>query len=242
MSTPDERRGVSAGDDEAKAALDERFKLVGALWLECPSRQEGHSNRFFMTRLFPSTGMWRLTLGLAALCLGTGARAESDGRTLMRYPTLSGNTIVFVAHDNLWSVPRTGGTASRLTAEDGRDVMPRFSPDGRWIAFTGEYQGNRDVYVIPAVGGAAQRLTFTSDLLVLPGEGDPATVRRKSRHHVATFIRGQPGRGSSSTGDRPEVVMGHKDDGVATERGKSHQGVTVRFRPDGAAQTNGNQT
>jgi tricorn protease len=82
----------------------------------------------------------------------------------MRYPTLSGNTIVFIAHDNLWSVPRTGGTASRLTADEGRDVMPRFSPDGRWIAFTGEYQGNRDVYVIPAGGGVAKRLTFTSDI------------------------------------------------------------------------------
>ena len=86
----------------------------------------------------------------------------------MRYPTLSGNTIVFVAHDNLWSVPRAGGTASRLTADAGRDVMPRFSPDGRWIAFTGEYQGNRDVYVMPAGGGTAKRITFTSDLVPEP--------------------------------------------------------------------------
>ena len=118
-----------------------------------------------MTRLFPSLGLCRLALGLAAVCLGTAVRAESDGHTLMRYPTLSGNIIVFAAHDNLWSVPRAGGMASRLTAEEGRDVMPRFSPDGRWIAFTGEYQGNRDVYVIPAAGGAARRLTFTSDMI-----------------------------------------------------------------------------
>ena len=118
-----------------------------------------------MTRLFPTKGLRRLALGLTAVCLGTAVRAESDGHTLMRYPTLSGNTIVFVAHDNLWSVPRAGGTASRLTAEEGRDVLPRFSPDGRWIAFTGEYQGNRDVYVIPAAGGAARRLTFTSDIV-----------------------------------------------------------------------------
>jgi tricorn protease len=102
--------------------------------------------------------------GLFALCLGFSAHADQSGHTLMRYPTLSGNTIVFIAHDNLWSVPRTGGTASRLTADEGRDVMPRFSPDGRWIAFTGEYQGNRDVYVIPAGGGVAKRLTFTSDI------------------------------------------------------------------------------
>jgi len=83
----------------------------------------------------------------------------------MRYPTLHGDTVVFVSHDNLWSVPRTGGTASRLTTDPGNDVLPRFSPDGKWIAFTGEYQGNRDVYVIPAGGGPARRLTFTSDVV-----------------------------------------------------------------------------
>jgi tricorn protease len=99
------------------------------------------------------------------LCAGAAAHADQSGHTLMRYPTLSSNTIVFIAHDNLWSVPRTGGTASRLTADEGRDVMPRFSPDGRWIAFTGEYQGNRDVYVIPAGGGEAKRLTYTSDVV-----------------------------------------------------------------------------
>jgi tricorn protease len=113
--------------------------------------------------------MERLSLSFivvfAAISWSAAAHAAiSAGRTFMRYPTLSGNTIVFVAHDNLWSVPRTGGIASRLTAEEGRDVMPRFSPDGRWIAFTGEYQGNRDVYVIPAGGGSARRLTFTSDI------------------------------------------------------------------------------
>ncbi len=122
-----------------------------------------------MTRSFPTPGLKRLTLGLVAVLLAVSAyAADSAGRTLMRYPTLSGNTIVFVAHDNLWSVPRTGGTASRLTADEGRDIMPRFSPDGRWIAFTGEYQGNPDVYVMPAGGGVAKRITFTSDLVPEP--------------------------------------------------------------------------
>src|SRR5882757_5434714 len=99
----------------------------------------------------------------AVACIAQGA--EVAGRTLMRYPTLYGNTVVFVAHDNLWSVPRTGGAAARLTADTGRDVTPRFSPDGRWIAFTGEYQGNRDVYAMPSTGGVAKRLTFNSDVV-----------------------------------------------------------------------------
>jgi len=102
---------------------------------------------------------------LALLCLATAAPARADGdATLMRFPTLHGDTVVFEAHGNLWQVNRAGGTASRLTAEPGYEVMPRFSPDGRWIAFTGQYQGNRDVYVIPAGGGVARRLTFHSDI------------------------------------------------------------------------------
>jgi tricorn protease len=120
-----------------------------------------------MTGLFNRVGLFRLAVGalpLVLLALSAASRAESAGHTLMRYPTLYGNTVVFIAHDNLWSVPRAGGVASRLTADEGRDVMPRYSPDGRWIAFTGEYEGNRDVYVMPAAGGAVKRLTFQSDV------------------------------------------------------------------------------
>ena len=111
----------------------------------------------------PAAGFRRVILGIFLSTAAFAARAQTPGQTLMRYPTLHGNTIVFVAHDNLWSVARSGGAATRLTADAGRDLMPRFSPDGRWIAFTGEYQGNRDVYVIPAQGGPARRLTFASD-------------------------------------------------------------------------------
>jgi tricorn protease len=123
--------------------------------------------RAFMSDLFVRA-VRRLLAGLLPLCALGPALAAEPGQTLMRYPTLHGGTIVFAAHDNLWSVPRTGGVATRLTADEGRDLMPRFSPDGRWIAFTGEYQGNTDVYVIPATGGPARRLTFTSDIV-----GDP---------------------------------------------------------------------
>src|ERR1700712_3179652 len=88
-----------------------------------------------------------------------------DGtRALMRFPNQHGNQIVFVAHGNLWVVDRAGGTARRLTADAGQDLMPRYSPDGKWIAYTASIQGNRDVYVIPAEGGPARRLTFHSDI------------------------------------------------------------------------------
>lgn len=91
--------------------------------------------------------------------------AQNSDATLMRFPTLHGDRIVFVAHDNLWVVARSGGAAARLSSDRGSDWMPRFSPDGRWIAFTGDYQGNTDVYVMPAAGGEVRRLTFWSDVV-----------------------------------------------------------------------------
>lgn len=101
---------------------------------------------------------------LAALALAAAGTAQANN-TLMRFPTLHGDAVVFEAHGNLWKVSRTGGTAERLTTDPGFDIMPRYSPDGKWIAFTGQYRGNTDVYVIPANGGPAQRLTYHSDVV-----------------------------------------------------------------------------
>ncbi|MGD0189234.1 MAG: PDZ domain-containing protein [Rhizomicrobium sp.] len=108
---------------------------------------------------------WCLSVTLAALSIGFVQTASAHDWTFMRFPTLHGGRIVFEAHGNLWQIPRWGGAASRLTADPGYDLMPRISPDGNWIAFTGEYQGNQDVYVMPAGGGAAHRLTFHSDVV-----------------------------------------------------------------------------
>ncbi len=108
-------------------------------------------------------GLSRLTLAL--LVAGACAAPAFADATLMRYPTLHGDTVVFEAHGNLWQVNRNGGTAQRLTTDPGFDILPRYSPDGRWIAFTGQYRGNTDVYVMPAGGGKARRLTFHSDVV-----------------------------------------------------------------------------
>ena len=99
-----------------------------------------------------------------SLLFAGGARAQA-GHTLMRYPTQHGDSVAFEAHGNLWVVDRKGGVARRLTADPGQDLMPRYSPDGKWIAYTASTQGNQDVYVIPAEGGPARRLTFHSDVV-----------------------------------------------------------------------------
>jgi len=82
---------------------------------------------------------------------------------LMRHPTVSKTAIVFGFAGDLWSVPRTGGDASRLTSSPGTESDPFFSPDGSTIAFTGQYDGNTDVFIVPADGGVPKRLTAHPD-------------------------------------------------------------------------------
>jgi tricorn protease len=96
-----------------------------------------------------------LALGLLAL-----ARLTAAEPLLLQHPALNRTTIVFVYAGDLWSVPRAGGQAIRLTSGPGAESRPAFSPDGTQIAFTGEYDGNVDVFVMPATGGVPKRLTW----------------------------------------------------------------------------------
>src|SRR5262249_512085 len=88
------------------------------------------------------------------------ATAQSDPPFPLRFPSVSKAQIVFTYGNDLWTVPRDGGEAHHLTSGVGMEILPHFSPDGSMIAFTGEYDGNRDVYVIPSGGGIPRRLTF----------------------------------------------------------------------------------
>ncbi len=83
-----------------------------------------------------------------------------EGTLLLREPTLANNTVAFVYANDLWKAPINGGIAQRLTSGLGNESDPKFSKDGQWIAFTAEYDGNSDVYVIPASGGTPKRITF----------------------------------------------------------------------------------
>jgi tricorn protease len=82
---------------------------------------------------------------------------------LAQQPALSATQIVFAFAGDLWSVPRAGGDARRLTTGVGVESGPTFSPDGKWIAFTGQYDGNTDVFVVAAEGGVPRRLTWHPD-------------------------------------------------------------------------------
>ncbi len=91
----------------------------------------------------------------------TGAQNGHGGQTrLLRTPTVSATQIGFAYANNIWVAPRAGGGAKRLTSFQGQTANPHFSPDGRWIAFSGEYAGNFDVYIVSSDGGEPKRLTW----------------------------------------------------------------------------------
>src|SRR5215510_6291264 len=98
-------------------------------------------------------------LGIISVDSGFSS-AQSSKPLLLRMPTLSRTHIVFVYAGDLWIVARDGGEASRLTTGVGSESGPQFSPDGKTVAFTGEYDGNVDVYTVPATGGVPKRLTY----------------------------------------------------------------------------------
>jgi tricorn protease len=79
---------------------------------------------------------------------------------LLRFPDIHGDRVAFTYGGDIWTAPTTGGSAIRLTAHPGVEVFAKFSPDGNWIAFTGQYDGDEQVYVIPSSGGVPRQLTF----------------------------------------------------------------------------------
>ena len=87
-----------------------------------------------------------------------GMQAQVNAR-LFQHPDVSQTHITFVYGDDIWIAPKSGGPASRLSSPDGSESFPRFSPDGKQIAFTGNYDGNPDIYVIPSQGGMPSRVT-----------------------------------------------------------------------------------
>ena len=81
---------------------------------------------------------------------------------LMRYMDVSDTQITFVYGGDIWVMPKNGGTAIQVTHSPGEESWPRFSPDGKSIAYTASYNGNQDVFVMPGMGGLPARITYQS--------------------------------------------------------------------------------
>src|SRR5205085_8670296 len=106
--------------------------------------------------------MRRIVATIILLVLTTPLTAQEA--RLLRFPAVHGDSVAFSYAGNLYRVPATGGVARRLTSHEGYEMFARFSPDGKWLAFTGQYDGNTEVYLMPAEGGTPKRLTFTATL------------------------------------------------------------------------------
>src|SRR5262249_25894710 len=115
----------------------------------------------------------------------------ADAPILLQRPAVSTKQVAFTYAGDLWVVDRSGGDARRLTAGVGLESYPVFSPDGEQIAFAGDYEGNLDVYVIPAVGGVPRRLTHHPDPDVPVGwtADGKNVIFRSSRTSYARFLR-----------------------------------------------------
>lgn len=124
--------------------------------------------------------------------LSSALFAQIDAR-LLQQPDVSETHITFVYAGDVWTVPKDGGTATKLSSPAGKESFPKFSPDGKSIAFSANYHGNNDVYVIPVSGGIPKRLTFHSfQDMVLEWHPDGndvlfASSRESGRQRYAQF-------------------------------------------------------
>jgi tricorn protease len=114
---------------------------------------------------------WLALVLLSSLSLAS-AQEMTEGR-LMRFPDVYKDQIVFSYGGDLWLASISGGVARRITSHPGLELFPKFSPDGKWIAFTGQYDGNFNVYVIPSQGGEPKQLTFLPDVTSVPERMGP---------------------------------------------------------------------
>lgn len=112
--------------------------------------------------IFTPIYMFNKKIAFFALSMTVASWTMAQQPSFLSYPTLSpdGSTLVFSYEGDLWKVPSEGGPALRLTAMDGNEISPRISPDGQWLAFSSNQNGNMDVYIMPLGGGDIQQLTY----------------------------------------------------------------------------------
>jgi len=119
---------------------------------------------------------------LGTLAISQPEKTRIPDALMLRFPDVSANKIVFVYAGDLWIVSKEGGIARKLSSPKGQELFPKFSPDGQMLAFSGNYDGNVDVYVMPSIGGTPKRLTHHPDAdLVVEWYPDGKSILYRSR-------------------------------------------------------------
>jgi len=111
-----------------------------------------------------------LTTGFVFIAMIFSLHAKDNAR-LLRFPDINDNLITFVYAGDIWTVNANGGEAKRLTSHKGLELFPKISPDGKWIAFSAQYSGSRQVYIMPVDGGKPRQLTYYNDVGMMPPRG-----------------------------------------------------------------------
>ncbi len=122
------------------------------------------------------------TLCLCLLLADISALAQVASQSYYRYPAIWKDTVVFSAEGDLWQVPLEGGLARRLTSHPGEEIRPAFSPDGRTIAFSADYEGPTEVYSMPAEGGLPARRTYEGGSALVVGWTPDGRILYATRH------------------------------------------------------------
>jgi tricorn protease len=159
-------------------------------------------------------------IALFMLILATAVWAAAAEARFMTYPDIHGDKIVFTYEGDLWLADSTGGSAARLTSFPGDEYAAKFSPDGQWIAFTGNYDGQPAVYLMPAAGGEPRRLTYQPGSIQTVA-WTPDGQRVVFRSNLEQFITRDP------------KLFWVKMDGTAPERLPIDRGTLCSFSADG---------
>jgi tricorn protease len=164
----------------------------------------------------------RFILTLAAVFLFVAPLGAGDkGSTrpgYYRYPAIHGDTIIFTAEGDLWSVSTKGGTARRLTSNPGKEFQPAISPDGQTVAFSAEYEGPIDVYTMPVDGGLPQRRTWDGDALAAGWTPDGRLLVRTTRYST---LPDPKLAAIDSTGKKEILPLAQAASGSYSEDGKT---------------------
>lgn len=169
---------------------------------------------------------------LLALMLLIPFIGHADEARLLRFPSVGGDQIAFTYAGDLYTVSVNGGLAKKITSDVGYEVFSRFSPDGKSIAFTGQYDGSTEVYTIPVEGGVPKRLTYTATLdrdligdrmgpnnIVMGWTPDGKSIYFRSRWYAFSASRG--------------VLMKVSKDGGPVEQFPLTEGGFSSYSPDG---------